>query len=509
MPQSRTTFLLAAIGAIVVAVAAYKLHVARDGVVKETVNIGHVPATVYRKPGSEKTPVVVIAHGFAGSEPLMYSFAYTIARNGLTAVTFDFAGHGRNPEPLTGNLTREDGATRTLLDETEMVLKFARGIGDGRVALLGHSMASDIIVRAAAQNPDVAATIAVSMFSPVVTRDTPKNLLVIVGAWETMLKAEALRVASLVSAPLQAKPDVTYGDFASGTARRVHVSSYAEHVGVLYRPESLMEAQRWLDQTFGLKRAGNVEVAERGIWIALLFAGLALLAKPFMRLLPVVSQTRAGAGLAWKDLWLPIVAPAILTPLILRPLPTRFLPVLVGDYLSCHFAMYGLITMACLWWMGKGLPDRNALLASAGKIALATMILLALYAVGVVWPIHAEFTNFVPTVERLPLILAMATGTLLYFLADEWLTRGEGAGREAYVASKVAFVVSLAVAVALDFERLFFLILIVPLIILFFVFFGLISRWVYERTYQPFVAGLANAIAIAWAIGVVFPLVAA
>lgn len=508
MPRHVTTPLLALFGALAVALAAYKLHVARDGVFQEAVSIGHIPATVYRKPGTGKTPVVVIAHGFAGSEPLMYSFAYTIARNGLTAVTFDFAGHGRNPEPLTGNITREDGATRTLVAETEQVLAYARTIGDGRVALLGHSMASDIIVRAAAQNPDVAATVAVSMFSPAVTRETPKNLLIIVGDWEGMLKTEALRVTSLVSAPEEAKPGVTYGDITKGTARRATFSSYAEHVAVLYRPESLIEAQRWLDEAFGIARTGDVEVAERGIWIALLFTGIALLAKPLTRLLPVVSQARTGAGLAWKDLWLPIVLPAILTPLILRPLPTQFLPVLVGDYLACHFAMYGLLTAACLWWVRKGLPNRVDLSAAASKVALATLILLALYAIGVVWPIHAEFTNFVPTTARLPLILAMAAGTLLYFVADEWLTRGEGAGRGAYFASKVAFIVSLAIAVALDFERLFFLIIIVPLIVLFFVFFGLISRWVYARTHSPLVAGLANAIAIAWAIGVVFPLVA-
>lgn len=509
MPQRTTTLILAIIGAIAVAFASWKLHVAHDGVIEEAVTIGHIPATVYRTSGTEKTPVVVIAHGFAGSEPLMLSFAYTIARNGLTAITFDYAGHGRNPEPLSGNITREDGATRTLVSETEKVLAYARTIGDGRVALLGHSMASDIIVRTAALNPDVAATIAISMFSPAVTRDTPKNLLIVVGDWEGMLKTEALRVTGLVSAPEEAEPGVTYGDIAKGTARRAYFSSYAEHVGVLYRPESLTEAQRWLDQTFGISRTSKIEVAERGIWIALLFIGIALLAKPLKGFLPIVSPARAGAGLAWKDLWLPIVLPAILTPLILSPLPTQFLPVLVGDYLACHFAMYGFLTAACLWWTGKGLPDRSEISAAAGKIALATAILLALYAIGVVWPIHAEFTNFVPTAARLPLILAMSAGTLIYFVADEWLTRGEGAGRGAYFASKVAFIASLAIAVALDFERLFFLIIIVPLIVLFFVFFGLISRWVYARTHSPLVAGLANAIAIAWAIGVVFPLVAA
>lgn len=509
MPMNKSSFVFALLAALAVALAVWKLSAARANVVTEAVTVGHIPATVYRAPGVDKAPVIVIAHGFAGSEPLMVSFAYTLARNGLIAVTFDFAGHGRNPEPLTGNITREDGATKTLVAETEKVLAYARTIGDGRVALLGHSMASDIIVRAAGQNPDVAATVAVSMFSPAVTRDVPKNLLIIVGDWEGMLKTEALRATSLVAAPEEAKPGVTYGEFAQGTARRATFSSYAEHVGVLYRPETLSEAQTWLDQAFGITRTGDIEIAERGRWIALLFIGLALLVKPLTSLLPVVSSAHMGAGLPWRDLWLPILLPAIATPLILRPLPTEFLPVLVGDYLACHFALYGLLTAACLWWSGKGLPARADLSAVAGKLALATLILLALYAVIVVWPIHAEFTNFVPTVARAPLILAMAAGTLLYFLADEWLTRGDGSARGAYIASKTAFIVSLAIAVALDFERLFFLIIIVPLIVLFFIFFGLISRWVYARTNNPLVAGLANAIAIAWAIGVVFPLVAA
>jgi pimeloyl-ACP methyl ester carboxylesterase len=438
----------------------------------------------------------------------MKSFAYTFARNGLIAVTFDFAGHGRNPEPLTGNITREDGATLTLVAETEKVLAFARGLSDGRIALLGHSMASDIIVRAAAKNPDVAATVAVSMFSPAVTRDTPKNLLVIVGDWEGMLKTEALRVTSLVSAPQDAKPGITYGAIADGKARRAYFSSYAEHVGVLYRPESLAEAQSWLDQAFGITRNGDIEIAERGRWIALLFLALALLVKPLVSRLPVVAPAPEGAALAWRDLWLPLLLPAIATPLILRPLPTQFLPVLVGDYLACHFALYGLLTAACLGWLHRAGPARRDLASVAGSLAMATLALLAPYAIVVVWPIDAEFTNFVPTAARMPLIAAMAAGTLIYFLADEWMTRGSGAARGAYIASKAAFIVSLAIAVALDFERLFFLIIIVPLIILFFIFFGLISRWVYARTNHPWVAGLANAVAIAWAIGAVFPLVA-
>jgi ABC-type polysaccharide/polyol phosphate export permease len=117
-------------------------------------------------------------------------------------------------------------------------------------------------------------------------------------------------------------------------------------------------------------------------------------------------------------------------------------------------------------------------------------------------------TSFVPGPERLPLVAAMCIGTLAYFLADEWLTRGPGRARGASLASKLAFLVSLAIAVALDFNRLFFLVIIIPVIVLFFLVYGLFSAWTYKQTNVPWVAALANALAFAWAIGVSFPLLA-
>ena len=62
-------------------------------------------------------------------------------------------------------------------------------------------------------------------------------------------------------------------------------------------------------------------------------------------------------------------------------------------------------------------------------------------------------------------------------------------------------------AVALNPERLFFLIIIVPVIFIFFVVYGLISRWTYSRTGDPRVAALGNAAGLAFAIAVTFPIV--
>lgn len=492
---------------IAIGMALVDLQETARGIRTETTSADGTPMTVYRPLTGGPGPAVLIAHGFAGSQQLMQPFAVTLARQGYTAVTFDFAGHGRNPNPLTGNITREDGATRTLVNETARVAALAKALGDGRLAVLGHSMATDIIVRHAQRDPAVAATIAVSMFSPAVTATTPRNLLVIVGAWEGALKAEALRVTGLVSAAVAPVPGVTYGDIASGGARRVAISPHTEHISVLYSATSLREALAWLDMTFGRPPATAPDLDGRGPAILVLLAGVVLLAWPLAALLPVVAAPPAGAGLGWQRIWLPILAPAIVTPLVLRLAPTNFLPVIVGDYLAMHFAVYGLTTaLAMAVVRSDHSLSRPAL--PVRRLAIAAGAAIAFGFIAIVWPIDSYVTSFVPHASRLVLFLAMLAGTLCFFLSDEWLTRGVGAARGAYAASKLAFLASLGLAVALDFQRLFFLLIIIPVIVVYFAVYGLFSAWAYRATGHPFVGGSANAVAFAWAIAVTFPFLA-
>ncbi len=112
-----------------------------------------------------------------------------------------------------------------------------------------------------------------------------------------------------------------------------------------------------------------------------------------------------------------------------------------------------------------------------------------------------------PIPARIPLMAAIACGTLPYFIADEWLTRGRNARRGAYALTKFCFLLSLGIAVALNPMKLFFLVIIVPAILLLFLAFGLISRWSYKATRHPLPGALANAAMFAWAIAVTFPMI--
>jgi len=498
---------------------AWHLLQARDGVNVQREIVAATPVTVFRPaapPAGAAPPVVVIAHGFAGSQQLMQPLALTLARNGYIAVTFDFPGHGRNALPMRGGLADPDASLRVLLASLDEMATWARGLaapGAG-YALLGHSMASDIVVRHAQAHPEVRATVALSLFAPSITAETPpdspRNLLVIDGAWEpAVMHTEALRVVGRGAGP-DAQERVTYGRFDDGTARRAAYAPGVEHISVLYSTDTAAETLAWFDQVYGRTPAPQPFVAGYGGPLGALLLGLLGLAWMLAPALPRVAASdmprtaSATAPWPWRRFWLLAVLPALATPLLLWKLPSDWLPILLGDYLVLHFGLYGLLTAAALVWRG------GAALAPLRRPALlaATLAVTAFGLLAVGWPVDQLLFNLSPNAVRWPLIVALAAGTLPWFLADEALTRSPRAPRAAYFATKLCFLLSLVLAIALNPGRLFFLALIVPAILLLFIVFGLFSRWVFHRTGHPWPAAIANAIVFAWFTALTFPLVA-
>lgn len=478
----------------------WQLQQTRAGLHLERLRLGGVPVTVFRPAAGPAGPVVVIAHGFAGSQQLMQPFAETLARNGYTAVTFDFPGHGRNLTPMPGMRASEAERGSALQTALARVMRFALGLpgADGRLALLGHSMASDLVVRAAEADPAVVATVAVSLFSPAVTARAPRNLLVIDGALEPpMLTDEARRVVGMTAGGT-ALPGQTYGRFADGTARRFVLAGGVEHIGVLFSAQALRAALDWLDAAYGRTSGGAVDA--RGPALGLLYAGLLLLAWPLAQLLPPGTPSHPAMP-GWRRLWPVLLAPPVLTPLLLWRLPTDFMPLLLGDYLTVHFAVCGALTLLLLRLRGIPPPRParpGALLAAALGVAAYEILALGL-------PLDAYVDSFIPTGERLALAPVVLAGTLVWFAADAWATQGKA--RLAYAASKLLLLASLLLAVALNPQRLFFLVIIVPVMLVFLAVYGLFGALAYRRTGEPLAGALGNAAALAWAIAATFPLV--
>ncbi len=483
---------IAGLVAIVAIVAGLlMLERARIGLVVQPLAVGETPATVMRLPHAEG-PVVVIVHGFAGSRQLMNAYQISLAQAGYIAVSFDLQGHGRNPVPMSGDVTAIDGTTQLLMDEVGRVTDAALALdgADGRVALVGHSMSSDVVVRQGLADQRVDAVVAISLFSQAVTATAPANLLIINGALEGMLRAEAVRVMAEVAAV----EGETVGTPGAGFARRAIAAPGVEHVGVLYSATGLRETVGWLDATFDL--TSDARIAAIGGPIILTLFGIVLLAWPLARVLP------AGAGvpetLPLRVFWALACAPALITPVALALFDTRFLPVLVADYLALHLAVYGCLILSGATVAGLITRPRRGWVWG-GALAVYGLVVFG----GV---LDRYVASFLPNHERALIMAVILPGAVAAMLGDALL---QEAGRAAWWKRwvvRLAFLVSLGIAVALDFERLFFLIIILPVIVLFYATFGLMGRWVGRRTGSIWAMGLGLGLVLGWALSVTFPL---
>ncbi|KUF10265.1 alpha/beta hydrolase [Pseudoponticoccus marisrubri] len=471
------------IAALMILLSLAVLEVARHGVEITRFDVGQTPVTAYQRADADG-PVVVMAHGFAGSQQMMQGYALPLARAGYRVHVFDFLGHGRHPVPMSGDVTAEDGTTQLLVAQVGQVID-AVATGEGPVALLGHSMATDVLVRVAAARSDIGPLVLLSAFSREITAEAPADLLIVTGAWEPGLRDFAVETLRMRDPETEAGETVAQGD----DIRRAVIAPYSEHVSILHSRVGRQAALDWLNHVFG--RSTETAMRPTGWAILGLLAGLVLSFRPLSRLLP---ENPLPAGrLTRGQVALAVAAPTLLAPLVAAPLEIAVLPVLVADYLALHMALFGAVQLAVLRACG----------VSLGRLSWPALGLLLLACAVFGFSLDRHAANFWPTPERLWIIAAVALGAVPCMLADATLTlRLSAVGR---LLARAGFLASLGIAVALDFEGLFFLIMIAPVLVLFYLVFGTMGRHAARRT-GPLAPGLALGLVLAWALGVSFPL---
>jgi hypothetical protein len=171
-----------------------------------------------------------------------------------------------------------------------------------------------------------------------------------------------------------------------------------------------------------------------------------------------------------------------------------FLPVLVADYLMAHLAVYGALQLLILRrYIGKNL-------------SIGAVLLLAIWGISVFgFAMDRYVASFAPNAARLMIIALLCVGTVPFMVADSVLT-GSGGGRLwRRVVARLVLLMSLAGAAMLDPERLMFLFIILPVLLLFFLMHGLMGRWIGQRS-GAVTAGIGLGLCLAWSLGVSFPL---
>jgi len=472
------------VAAFLIVLSVVVLELPRAGLEITTCDVGATPVTRYARPGAEG-PAVVIAHGFAGSRQMMQGYALPLARAGYRVFAFDFLGHGRNPVPMSGDLTAIEGTTRLLVDQTAAVID-AIDAGTRPLALLGHSMATDVLVRVAGGRDDIGPLVLLSAFSNAIDAERPETLLTVTGAWEPGLRDAAVEFVRMVDPDAAPSQTVSNGE----VTRRTVIAPYIEHVSILHSRVGRRAALDWLDQVYG--RASDVMLLPTGPAILALLAGLVLLFRPVARVLP--DRATPAPALRRGQIAVAALLPAVVAPVVAVPLDPDLLPVLVADYLALHLLVFGLVQLILIrrW----GLPW--------GPLSGRALILVLVWSGIVGLALDRYAANFWPTADRVWIAAAMVPGTVCFLMADAILTRGASLARR--VALRAGVLASLGLAVTLDFDDLFFLVMIAPVIVLFYLVFGTLGRAASRRS-GPLAAGLALGLVLAWTLGVSFPLV--
>jgi hypothetical protein len=494
-------------GVLLLAAGVFGLIVAGRDLRSESVRVGGVPVEIVRTAGgAAQRPVVVVAHGYAGSGRLMRPFADTLARRGYVVALPDVAGHAGNTRPFTDVTEAER--------DLAAVVRYVRDRPDvdpGRVALLGHSMGAAAVVRAGAADQRIAATVAISLGDgeAAALRPGPRRLLLMAGGLE----------------PAGLTPIADEAVAGTDDGRTVRVP-YVEHVGVLYADRTHREAAQWLDDALGNRPARPVVEAKRRIGAGgLLLPGalvlvIVALARPLAghpprtaRLRPPPFAVWAGAARPHRHRSIPTRAPYdpvgwLAGAIAVAPIAglaggwtlARFLPAAVTGFLIGYFAFAGAVLGAAAALARRRRPRPAAVSAPQWKEVLSTVVLALAACAAVIVPVHLSLTSAVPHGAHrwLVALLALATAALL-------------GGAYALARSPWAVAVLVAVCVPVPVAALVglapgFLLVITPLIAALFAVHLVTAGVAWLRGAPAWWAVPAGAVVVAWPVATALPL---
>ncbi|MEM1362903.1 MAG: alpha/beta fold hydrolase [Pseudomonadota bacterium] len=487
--SSRGMFWLAAWLAAIILACVWVLERRFDGLAVETGIVEGTPVTYYHRPDALPAAPVVVAHGFGGSHQMMEQIAHALARQGFFVASVDLPGHGRHTQPLSRDVTRIEGTTSQLVAAVTSVTDHvvAHRETSGPVSFVGHSMATDVVIRAASQGDDVGGIAAISMYSTAITDTAPAALLMLSGARETHLREAALEALHKID------PDAAEGQTvaADTVTRRAAVIPNVGHVGVLYHGDTLDELTDWLREATG---TGDPIEPPQTAWIAgLLLVAITLIAWPLAWALPQ-KDTARSVPISPKLFWLCITL----------PLPLSVLPALLpivgiagqasfGTLAVC-LAVWGTTQLGLLQYHGIGIPRPDWLGAVVYLFWGCVVFALALDRYG---------ASFAPTGNRLWVMLGLLLGTVPLMAADTLLSHNAPIWRR-FVA-RVMLLSGLAAAVAVAPTDLGLAFTVLPVLVLFFLVYGSFGKWIAARR-GPEGAMLGMGVALAWAISASTPL---
>jgi pimeloyl-ACP methyl ester carboxylesterase len=530
----------------VFALATIQLRAYERDVRRDTFSLGgSIPVPVLRfTPVSQPLNVVaVIAHGYSADKEMMSSFGVDLAKQGITTYAFDLPGHGASTVPYTTGGAKE--VVPRLVTSVGEVVDYALAHGPApgtQLVLIGYSLGTIAAGDYALEHPDLTALKATVLVAGVLTDrltlTAPRGLLVLSGQFDLpgINDTAVHMMATACGVSFASVTDTYHCQGADPTAQRMRmVLPGLDHIGIVTANSTHSVLLSWLRQTVDPRiGAAPVNADARLHWllVGVLAGGLALL--------PLLGLAATALGLAGGDVrrnrgsakrfvtwrgWAALIGAQVLGLVVLRlwlpldffapgPWPFGFLAQQVSVDVSAYFLVAGAALLAALRFVpalrgALAWPERRSALK---QLLLAGGAFLFLYVTlgglsGFAW----ESLKLSPErLWRAGVYTLMAWPFFLGLRAIvEATVRRFGRGWLADLSATLLVAAALIAAIILNFGRLSYLGILLPIVVIVLLAFIGIAAW--SRRVVPrslLLTSVMQSLVLGWLFAATLPLLA-
>ncbi|MGD2248597.1 MAG: alpha/beta hydrolase [Candidatus Methanofastidiosia archaeon] len=400
------------------------LYVFPESVSKESicikVNGEHIYYLLYYPDTvSESTPVVVIGHGINVNKEMMETVAVELASHNYVAATIDWGGHGRS----TGELVRDELYTQVDAVMTDILEHVPVTLENS--ALIGYSMGGYPTYKYAVSH-DVKAWVGMGTVVPDIsgTGTDNINVLLVISPYDEAFSLEAAQnsLTNLIGIPgPQIEYEKVYGDTQKGTARKIHLLPWADHLTTPWSADAVSHSVSWISQTF----EGEKDFTLHTYYQRLLFLGMGIvgmvgvvvvvsngLSKKFERVESTVKirdmSVRAFIVKYYVVTIASIPLMGVFIPLFLTPLPFSALLTTVTGGLGIGLFLF-------CWRLTKDTSLKSLLKNNviSGKYWVYSVIVTIVYVGSYYSIVGLHFLGMIPSYTR---IVYLGVYTLILFV---------------------------------------------------------------------------------------------
>jgi pimeloyl-ACP methyl ester carboxylesterase len=204
----------------------------------EGVPIAGILQVPHAASSSSPLPGVVVIHGVMGTKEWMMGFGHELARRGFVVLTIDIVGHGNSGSSPASGTDLGGIVALEFLDSLSYV---------STIGMIGHSLGSGVATQAINRSSVQVDSVIIVGGRGWGNTTYPHNMLVITGLYDELFDIPAFlnTLPALFNTSAPVVPGQLYGDFSTGTARKV-VIPLSNHLFEIVDPYAISEAVDWL-----------------------------------------------------------------------------------------------------------------------------------------------------------------------------------------------------------------------------------------------------------------------